>query len=90
VSTTPQAATTNRIAPAAASMQAVTQDQYGSAEVLHYTTVTRPVPGENDVLIRVRAAGVHIGDWHLMTGQPYLMRIMGFGLPRTQIPRTRH
>jgi NADPH:quinone reductase-like Zn-dependent oxidoreductase len=90
VSTTPQAATTNRIAPAAASMQAITQDHYGSAEVLHYTTVTRPVPGENDVLIRVRAAGVHIGDWHLMTGQPYLMRIMGFGLraPRSCVRGT--
>ena len=33
----------------------------------------------DDVLIGVRAAGVHIGDWHVMTGQPYLMRVMGFG-----------
>ena len=31
------------------------------------------------MLVGVRAAGVHIGDWHLMTGLPYLMRIMGFG-----------
>jgi NADPH:quinone reductase-like Zn-dependent oxidoreductase len=33
----------------------------------------------DDVLVRVRAAGLHIGDWHLMTGQPYLMRVIGFG-----------
>ena len=43
------------------------------------TEITAPTVGDDDVLIGVRAAGVHIGDWHVMTGQPYLMRIMGFG-----------
>jgi NADPH:quinone reductase-like Zn-dependent oxidoreductase len=89
--------TTNKAATAAdqagttdGTMQAVVQDRYGSAEVLHCTTVARPATGENDVLIGVRAAGLHIGDWHLMTGQPYLMRIMGFGLraPKTRIRGT--
>jgi NADPH:quinone reductase-like Zn-dependent oxidoreductase len=61
-------------------MRAVVQDRYGSVELLRCTTVARPATRENDVLIHVRAAGVHLGDWHLMTGQPYLMRIMGFGL----------
>lgn len=43
--------------------------------------------GPGDVLVRVLAAGLHIGDWHMMTGLPYLMRVMGFGLraPKTQV-----
>ena len=69
-------------------MRAIVQDTYGSAEVLELQEVSRPQVGDDEVLIRVQAAGVHIGDWHLMTGQPYLMRIMGFGLraPKARIP----
>jgi NADPH:quinone reductase-like Zn-dependent oxidoreductase len=91
VSTTVRAAIArDHMEPDAGCMQAVVQDQYGSAEVLRYTTVARPTPGEGDVLVRIRAAGVHIGDWHVMTGQPYLMRIMGFGLraPKTRVRGT--
>jgi NADPH:quinone reductase-like Zn-dependent oxidoreductase len=61
-------------------MQAVVQDTYGTAEVLHLARIATPEIADDDVLIRVRAAGVHIGDWHVMMGQPYLMRVMGFGL----------
>jgi NADPH:quinone reductase-like Zn-dependent oxidoreductase len=61
-------------------MKAIVQDRYGSADVLALREVARPEIGADDVLLRVRAAGVHIGDWHLMTGQPYLMRVVGFGL----------
>ena len=60
-------------------MRAIVQDAYGSTDVLQLREIERPVAGDDDVLIRVRAAGAHIGDVHLMTGQPYLMRIMGFG-----------
>ena len=76
--------------PDAGFMRAVIQERYGSADVLQYTSVTRPAVGANDVLVRVRAAGVHIGDWHMMTGQPYLMRIAGFGLrsPKTRVRGT--
>jgi NADPH:quinone reductase-like Zn-dependent oxidoreductase len=63
-----------------ATMQAVVQNTYGSAEVLRLEQVPRPTITDDQVLVRVRAAGVHIGDWHVMTGQPYLMRVMGFGL----------
>jgi NADPH:quinone reductase-like Zn-dependent oxidoreductase len=38
------------------------------------------VVGDNDVLIRVHAASLHIGDWHVMTGLPYMLRVVGFGL----------
>jgi NADPH:quinone reductase-like Zn-dependent oxidoreductase len=48
--------------------------------VLRLEKVPRPEISDDEVLVRVRAAGLHIGDWHMMTGQPYLMRVMGFGL----------
>jgi NADPH:quinone reductase-like Zn-dependent oxidoreductase len=50
--------------------------------------VTRPDIGDDEVLIQVRAAGVDRGTWHVMAGQPYLMRLLGFGLrgPRNTVP----
>jgi NADPH:quinone reductase-like Zn-dependent oxidoreductase len=63
----------------ATTMKAIVQDQYGSADVLKLHDINKPVVGVDDILIRVHAAGVHVGDWHLMSGQPYLMRIIGFG-----------
>lgn len=61
-------------------MKAIVQDQYGSAEVLSLRDIDAPVAGDDDVVVRVRAAGVDPGVWHLMTGLPYLVRVMGFGL----------
>jgi NADPH:quinone reductase-like Zn-dependent oxidoreductase len=71
----------DRPAPASTRMRAIVQDRYGgdAADVLRLEEIDRPDVGDDDVLVRVRAAGVHIGDWHVMTGQPYLMRVMGFG-----------
>src|SRR4051812_7667928 len=63
-------------------MRAVMQDRYGSADVLRLGEVRRPAPAANEVLVRVRAAGVDRGVWHMMAGRPYLMRIMGFGFSR--------
>jgi NADPH:quinone reductase-like Zn-dependent oxidoreductase len=78
-------------APAAASqetMQAIVQRRYGTVpdEVLRLEQTARPTPAPGEVLVRVRAAGVDRGTWHLMTGTPYLMRIMGFGLRGPRIP----
>jgi NADPH:quinone reductase-like Zn-dependent oxidoreductase len=69
-------------------MKAIVQDKYGPADVLESKEVERPVPGDREVLIRVHAAGVDPGVWHLMTGRPYLVRLMGVGLrkPKTRIP----
>lgn len=63
-------------------MKAIVQDSYGSADVLRLRDVATPVPGDDDVLIRVRAAGVDQGVWHLMTGLPYLTRAFGYGLKK--------
>jgi NADPH:quinone reductase-like Zn-dependent oxidoreductase len=66
-------------------MKAIVQDKYGSAEVLELRDVDKPQPGDDELLIRVHAAGVDPGVWHLMTGQPYLVRVMGFGLRKPKI-----
>jgi NADPH:quinone reductase-like Zn-dependent oxidoreductase len=70
-------------------MQAIVQDRYGSAEVLEARDMDRPAIGNDEVLVRVRAASVHVGDWILMTGVPYVMR-MGTGLrkPKNPVPGT--
>ena len=60
-------------------MKAVVQDRYGGADVLAVRDIEEPAPADDEVLIRVRAAGVDPGAWHLMTGRPYLVRL-GFGL----------
>jgi NADPH:quinone reductase-like Zn-dependent oxidoreductase len=61
-------------------VKAIVQDVYGSAGVLELRDIDRPPIGQEEVLVRVRAAGVDPGVWHLMAGEPYLIRAMGFGL----------
>jgi len=61
-------------------MKAIVQDRYGSADVLQFKDIDKPVPGADDILIRVHAAGLDPSVWHIMTGEPYLVRLMGFGL----------
>jgi NADPH:quinone reductase-like Zn-dependent oxidoreductase len=61
-------------------MKAIVQDRYGSPDVLGFRDIDRPSPGGGEVLVRVHAAGVDAGVWHLTTGQPYLLRLLGFGL----------
>ncbi len=71
---------------ASPTMRAITQDRYGTADVLRLAVVDRPDPGSGEVLVQVHAAGVDRGVWHLMTGQPYLIRLLGFGLRRPAQP----
>ncbi len=66
-------------------MKAIVQDTYGSIEVLKIEDVDKPVVGDGDVLVRVHAAGVDPGVWHLMAGLPYMVRIMGFGLRKPKV-----
>lgn len=67
-------------------MRAIIQDAYGSADVLHLAEIDKPDIAADEVLVRVRAAGLDRGTWHVMTGQPYLMRVMGFGFRRPKNP----
>ena len=66
-------------------MRALVQDTYGSADVLELRDVDRPVPGDREVLVRVHAAGIDRGVWHLVTGLPYPARL-AFGLRRPRVP----
>jgi len=66
-------------------MRAIMQRSYGSPEVLESADVDRPAVGDDDVLVRVRAASVHPGDYFLMTGEPYVVRL-AFGLRRPRHP----
>ena len=69
-------------------MKAMTQDRYGSADVLVLDDLAMPVVGDDELLIRVHAAGVGPDVWHLMTGLPYFVRLMGLGLrkPKARVP----
>lgn len=67
-------------------MQAIVHDAYGSADVLRLARITQPEVAENEVLIRVHAAGLDRGSWHMMTGQPYLLRLVsGIRRPRNPV-----
>jgi NADPH:quinone reductase-like Zn-dependent oxidoreductase len=66
-------------------MNAIVQDEFGSAFVLWLEEIERPALGDDDVLLRVEAAGVDPGIWHLMTGLPYMIRL-GYGLRKPKVP----
>ncbi len=67
-------------------MRAVVQDTYGCADVLRVARIARPEVGDNEVLLRVHAAGLDRGTWHLMTGKPYLQRpVTGLRRPRNPV-----
>ena len=66
-------------------MKAIVQDVYGPPDVLRLEEVEMPEVGDDDVLVRVHAAGVDPGVWHLMMGLPYLVRVMGLGLRRPKV-----
>ena len=69
-------------------MKAIVQDTYGSADVLKLREIDKPEITDDEVLVRVRAAGVDRGVWHLMTGLPYPVRLAGYGVraPKYAIP----
>ncbi len=72
----------------ARTMKAIVQPAYGSPDVLHLGEVDRPEIGDDGVLVQVHAAAVCKGDVHLLTGKPYLLRLMGYGVrrPRQRVP----
>jgi NADPH:quinone reductase-like Zn-dependent oxidoreductase len=69
-------------------MKAIVQDTYGSTDVLELRDIDKPQIADDEVLVRVHAAGVDRGVWHAMTGLPYPIRLAGYGLraPKTPVP----
>ena len=70
-------------------MQAIVQDSYGSAEVIHLENIDKPEIADDEVLVRVQAASIHVGDWILMTGSPWVVRLAtGLRRPKNRVPGT--
>jgi len=70
-------------------MQAIVQDRYGSVEVLRAQDIEVPQIADDEVLVRVSAASIHVGDWILMTGSPFVMRFAtGLRRPKNRVPGT--
>ena len=67
-------------------MKGYVQKVYGEADVLSYEDVEKPAVGSDDVLVRVHAAAVDPGVWHVMAGLPYPIRLAGYGF---RVPKTR-
>jgi NADPH:quinone reductase-like Zn-dependent oxidoreductase len=66
-------------------MKAIVQTDYGSTDQLRLAEVDRPVVSNNGVLVKVHAASVNSGDWHLMRGTPFLIRLMFGGILKPKI-----
>lgn len=71
-------------------MKAIVQERYGSPDDLELRDVDKPAVGDDECLVRVRAASVHPDVWHFVTGRPHILRLMGAGLfkPKNPIPGT--
>src|SRR3712207_9483598 len=61
-------------------MKAIFRDEYGSPDVLQLRDIDKPEIGDDEVLLRVHAAGVGRDVWHVMAGLPYPLRLAGYGL----------
>ena len=68
-------------------MKAIFRATYGSADILELREIDKPVPKDDELLLKVHAASVNPLDWHVLRGEPFLVRLMGFGLlkPKHQI-----
>jgi len=68
-------------------MKAIVQDRYGSPDLLQLKDIDKPVADDDHVLVRVHAAAVNIGDWHFVTGTPYILRLAaGPFKPKQAVP----
>src|SRR5437763_488992 len=67
-------------------MKAIVRYKYGSSDLLELRDIDKPGIGVEEVLVRVHAAGVDRGAWHLMTGLPYPIRLAGYGLRAPKNP----
>jgi NADPH:quinone reductase-like Zn-dependent oxidoreductase len=68
-------------------MRAIVHEEYGSADVLHLARIPRPVIAAKEVLVRVHAAGLDRGTWHVTRGLPYALRLVyGLRAPKNPVP----
>lgn len=68
-------------------MKAIVYQDFGSPDILRCEEIDKPIPGDNEVLIKVRAASVNPLDWKLMKGGPFIVRLLlGLGKPKSNNP----
>jgi NADPH:quinone reductase-like Zn-dependent oxidoreductase len=67
-------------------MKAIAHDKYGAADELELRNIDKPEIGHDEVLVRVHAAGLDRGVWHIMTGLPYPIRLAGFAFEHLRPP----
>src|SRR5918994_6040489 len=64
-------------------MKAAVRDRFGPPDVIELREIDKPVPGDGEVLVRVRAASLNLADWYAVTGRPYVGRVqMGLRKPK--------
>ena len=68
-------------------MKAIVYTEYGPPDVLHLKDVEKPAPKDNEILVKVHAASVNAYDWHLLTADIFLVRLMGGGLNKPKNTR---
>ncbi len=61
-------------------MKAIYRTRYGSADILELREIDKPSPKDNELLVKVHAASVNPWDWHVMRGDPFVVRLMGYGV----------
>ena len=66
-------------------MKAIVRYKYGGPDVLQLREIEKPVIKDDQVLVRVRATSINLGDWHFMRGRPYIIRMMGYGLLKPKL-----
>lgn len=71
-------------------MKAIVQSKYGSPDMLEVREIEKPSIADDEVLVRVRAASMHADVWHVVSGRPFVLRLMGAGLfkPKNPVPGT--
>jgi NADPH:quinone reductase-like Zn-dependent oxidoreductase len=83
----PQTSDANTPTQPEGTMRAILQDAYGSPDVFRLAQIEIPKVADDQVLVRVQAAGLDRGTWHLMAGQPYVLRLaLGLRKPKNPVP----
>lgn len=67
-------------------MRAIVYTRFGSPDVLKFTEAAKPTPEDHEVLIRIHAASINAADYRLMRGQPFVIRLAGYGLRTPRYP----
>ncbi len=68
-------------------MKAIVYEKYGTPDVVQFKEVSKPVPADDEVLVKIYAASVNAYDWHFLTADIFLIRLMGGGLFKPKDPR---